>query len=99
MERAALYTQGISNLMKHPVPSIATSVGGGAAAGYDMFVLEFADRHASANLNKDIASPLRVVIATPNVAIGGAFAGQFIQNFLDEYTASVPLGITGSAIV
>ena len=91
LERAALGYDGVNNLMKFPVPSYpvyAMSTG-----QYDMYVVEHDDVHASANLNKDIASPEMTIVAC-NIQGGAPGGGTWLQvalqNQLNPWFASCP---------
>ena len=82
LERAALGYDGVNNLMKFPVPSYpvyAVSTG-----TYDMYAIVHDDVHASANLNKDIASPEMTLIAI-NVQGGAPGQQAALQNELNPW--------------
>jgi|9_EtaG_2_1085328.scaffolds.fasta_scaffold00062_17 hypothetical protein len=85
LERAQLGMEGINNLMKFPVPSYPVF----AVAGdtYDMYAISYTDVHASANLNKDIASPEMTIVAMEN---GGAGQQALLENVLNGWFASCP---------
>jgi hypothetical protein len=88
-EYAAVYAEGISNFTKFPTPSYAiTSDQITGAKIYNSFVLEFGDRHASANLNKDIVSPERVVVYTTQ-HFGVRAVPRRLQTTLKAYCESV----------
>mgnify|MGYP003148578634 CR=1 FL=1 len=85
LERAQLGMEGINNLMKFPVPSYP--VFADSAATYDMYSIVYDDVHASANLNKDMASPEMTIIA---MATGGAGQQALLENVLNGWFASCP---------
>jgi hypothetical protein len=63
LERAALGYDGVTNLMRFPVPSYP--VYAVAAETYDVYAVMHSDRHATANLNKDGYSPEMTLVAIP----------------------------------
>tara|TARA_R110002012_G_scaffold37023_4_gene104115 strand:- start:11862 stop:12860 length:999 start_codon:yes stop_codon:yes gene_type:complete len=84
LERAALGYDGITNLMRFPVPSYPVySV---STTTYDVYSVMHSDRHATANLNKDGLSPEMTLVAMP-VAAGqqAAFEGE-----INPWMASLP---------
>ena len=84
LERAALGYDGVTNLMRFPVPSYPVySVVG---ATYDVYAVMHSDRHATANLNKDGYSPEMTLVAIP-VGAGqqAAFEGE-----INPWMASCP---------
>ena len=101
-EYAAIYAEGISNFTKFPTPSYAISSDQITGAKiYDAFTVEFGDKHASANLNKDLVSPERLVIYTEHVT-AGAFTdttySKSIQEYLSKYCASVGVPQEGATL-
>ena len=93
MERAQLGMEGINNLMSFPVPSYPVFAVSGDT--YDMYALEYTDVHASANLNKDIASPEMTILAIEN---GGAGQQLAIEGQLNPWLNSCP-GSFGAVIL
>ena len=84
LERAALGYDGVTNLMRFPVPSYPVySVAG---ATYDVYAVMHSDRHATANLNKDGYSPEMTLVAMP-VAAGQQAA---FEAELNPWMASCP---------
>ena len=84
LERAALGYDGVTNLMRFPVPSYPVySVAG---ATYDVYAGMQSDRHATANLNKDGYSPEMTLVAMP-VAAGQQAA---FEAELNPWMASCP---------
>jgi len=84
LERAALGYDGITNLMRFPVPSYPVySV---ATATYDVYTVMHSDRHATANLNKDGFSPEMTIVAIP---VGAAQQVAF-ENEINPWMASLP---------
>ena len=75
LERAALGYDGVTNLMRFPVPSCPVYAASGAT--YDVYAVSHSDRHATANLNKDGLSPEMTLVAIP-VGAGqqAAFEGE-----------------------
>jgi len=75
LERAALGYDGVTNLMRFPVPSYPVYAASGAT--YDVYAVSHSDRHATANLNKDGLSPEMTLVAIP-VGAGqqAAFEGE-----------------------
>jgi len=71
-ERAALGYDGITNLMRFPIPSYP--VYAVSTALYDMYTIMHSDQHATANLNKDGWSPEMTIVAID--AQGGVGNGQ-----------------------
>ena len=66
LERAALGYDGVTNLMRFPVPSYPVySVVG---ATYDVYTIMHSDKHSTSNLNKDGYSPEMTIVAIPNGA-------------------------------
>lgn len=80
LERAAIGMEGINNLMKFPVPSYPVFATSGDT--YDMYAISYSDVHASANLNKDMASPEMTIIAMEN---GGAGQQALLENVLNPW--------------
>tara|TARA_R110002012_G_scaffold261340_2_gene443233 strand:+ start:15033 stop:15992 length:960 start_codon:yes stop_codon:yes gene_type:complete len=80
LERAAIGMEGINNLMKFPVPSYPVYATSGDT--YDMYSIIYNDVHASANLNKDIASPEMTILAIED---GGAGQQAALQNELNPW--------------
>jgi len=76
LERAALGYDGVTNLMKFPVPNYPLY----AVCGddYDVYTVMHSDRHATGNLNKDGYSPEMTIIAMENGGAGQqlAFEGE-----------------------
>lgn len=63
LERAALGYDGITNLMRFPVPNYPVySVVGET---YEVYAVTHSDRHATANLNKEGYSPEMTLVAIP----------------------------------
>tara|TARA_R100000406_G_scaffold56402_1_gene38730 strand:- start:303 stop:1289 length:987 start_codon:yes stop_codon:yes gene_type:complete len=85
LERAQIGMEGINNLMKFPVPSYP--VFADSSATYDMYSIIYDDVHASANLNKDIASPEMTIVA---MATGGAGQQALLENVLNPWFNSCP---------
>ena len=84
LERAALGYDGVTNLMRFPVPSYP--VYAVAAETYDVYAVMHSDRHATANLNKDGYSPEMTLVAIP---VG---AGQLLsfEGEINPWMASCP---------
>lgn len=76
LERAALGYDGITNLMRFPVPSYPLYAV--CADNYDVYTLMHSDRHATGNLNKDGYSPEMTIVAMENGGAGQqlAFEGE-----------------------
>jgi|TARA_R110001606_G_scaffold158423_2_gene302164 hypothetical protein len=76
LERAALGYDGITNLMRFPVPSYPLYAV--CADTYDVYSLMHSDRHATANLNQDGYSPEMTLVAMENGGAGQqlAFEGE-----------------------
>jgi hypothetical protein len=75
LERAALGYDGITNLMRFPVPSYPVySV---VNETYQVYTVMHSDKHATGNLNKDGYSPEMTIVAIP-VGAGqkGSFEGE-----------------------
>ena len=84
LERAALGYDGITNLMRFPVPSYPVySVD---PETYEVYSVQHSDRHATANLNKDGLSPEMTLVAIP---VGAAQKVSF-QAELNPWMASLP---------
>lgn len=66
LERAALGYDGVTNLMRFPVPSYPVYAASGAQ--YAVYAVSHSDRHATANLNKDGLSPEMTLVAIPTGA-------------------------------
>ena len=84
LERAALGYDGVTNLMKFPVPSYPVFAVSGT--NYDIYSVMHSDRHATANLNKDGLSPEMTLVAMP-VAAGDQ--GNF-EAEINPWMASCP---------
>ena len=85
LERKNLGEEGITNLMKFPIPSYPVYATSGV--NYDMYTILHDDKHASANLNKDMASPEMTIVALNNAGTGMQTA---LQNELNPWFASCP---------
>ena len=85
LERAALGMEGINNLMKFPVPSYPVFATSGRT--YDMYSIVHDDVHASANLNKDIASPEMTIMA---LDVGATAIQSAVEEALNPWFASCP---------
>ena len=87
-ERAALGYDGITNLMRFPIPSYP--VYAVSTALYDMYSIMHSDKHATANLNKDGLSPEMTIVAIASA--GGAGAGQKLsfENEINPWLNSCP---------
>ena len=72
LERAAQGYEGVTNLMRFPIPNMP--VYAVLAATYDVYSITHSDRHATANLNKDGLSPEMTIVAIPD---GAADQGNF----------------------
>ena len=88
LERAALGYDGITNLMRFPIPSYP--VYAVSTALYDMYSIMHSDKHATANLNKDGLSPEMTIVAIASA--GGAGAGQKLsfENEINPWLNSCP---------
>ena len=84
LERAALGYDGITNLMRFPVPSYP--VYAVSTATYDVYAIQHSDRHATANLNKDGLSPEMTLVAMP-VGAGDQLA---FEGEINPWMASTP---------
>ena len=75
LERAALGYDGVTNLMKFPVPAYPVYAASGTT--YDIYAVMHSDKHSTANLNKDGYSPEMTLVAMP-VGAGqqAAFEGE-----------------------
>lgn len=96
LERAALGYDGITNLMRFPVPSYPVySV---ATALYDVYTVMHSDKHATANLNKDGLSPEMTIVAID--CAGGAGLGQkaAFEAEINPWMASLPGNFPNIAI-
>ena len=85
LERAQIGMEGINNLMKFPLPTYPVYATSGDT--YDMYSIVYDDVHASANLNKDIASPEMTILAIED---GGAGQQAALQNELNPWFNSCP---------
>ena len=84
MERAALGYDGVTNLMRFPIPSYPVySV---STNTYDMYSVMHSDRHATANLNQDGLSPEMTLVAMP-VGVGQQLS---FENEINPWMASLP---------
>jgi len=92
LERAALGYDGVTNLMRFPVPSYPVYA---AAANYVVYAISHSDRHATANLNKDGLSPEMTLVAIPT---GAAQKANF-QNEANPWFASCPGAFAALALV
>ena len=80
LERKNLGEEGVTNLMKFPIPSYPVYATSGV--NYDMYTILHDDMHASANLNKDMASPEMTIIALNNA---GTAMQTALQNELNPW--------------
>ena len=85
LERAALGYDGVTNLMRFPIPSYPLYAVCGDT--YDVYSIQHSDRHATANLNKDGLSPEMTIIAMEN---GGAGQQLAFEGELNPWMASCP---------
>lgn len=85
LERAALGYDGVTNLMKFPVPSYP--VYAVDPDTYDIYSIMHSDRHATANLNKDGLSPEMTIVALRNTQ---ASQQQNFEAELNPWMASCP---------
>ena len=84
LERAALGYDGVTNLMRFPVPSYPVySVVGET---YQMYTVMHSDKHATANLNKDGYSPEMTIVAIP---VGAGQKGSF-EGEINPWMNSLP---------
>jgi hypothetical protein len=87
LERFAKANEGITNYTKFPTPegleleTLSTEL-------YDIYVIEHDDVHPSADLNGQIASPQKTIIAIPYDATGAN--GAALEAILNPYFASCP---------
>lgn len=87
IEKLAKANEGITNFIKWPIPTgAATEVLD--TENYDVYVIEHDDVHPSADLNGQIASPQKTIIAIPYDAAGGN--GAALEAILNPYFASCP---------
>ena len=80
LERKNLGEEGITNLMIFPIPSYPVYATSGVQ--YDMYTILHDDKHASANLNKDMASPEMTIVALNNA---GTAMQTALQNELNPW--------------
>tara|TARA_Y100001938_G_scaffold143552_1_gene216476 strand:- start:6607 stop:7587 length:981 start_codon:yes stop_codon:yes gene_type:complete len=93
LERAALGYDGVTNLMRFPVPSYP--VYAVAGTNYVVYAISHSDRHATANLNKDGLSPEMTLVAIPT----GAAQKTNFQNEANPWFASCPGAFAALALV
>ena len=84
LERAALGYDGITNLMRFPVPNYPVYAVVGET--YEVYAVTHSDRHATANLNKDGFSPEMTIIALP---VGAGQVGSF-EGEINPWMTSSP---------
>lgn len=93
LEWFALGNKGITNRTQFPVPTATTYAVSGAT--YDMWVIDYFDKHETGNLNREIESPCQLIIAIPDDV---DMADKF-EDFLDYYlTTAVGTALVESAI-
>lgn len=87
LERSLKALKGLDNFTMFPVPSGNTSTDVEAAGTYDLYIIEHDDVHPSADLNGQIASPLRTIIAVPSANTTVTTA---LEGVLNPWMASCP---------
>jgi len=88
LEVFALGHNGITNRTKFPIPDGASNTYAVSTESYDMYVIDHNDKHASADANGHISSPLQTIIAVPYDAAAGN--GGALEALLNPWMASCP---------
>ena len=87
LEYFAIGNSGITNRVDFPVPTAAWAVDAVSGTTYDIYVIDSFDKHASADVNTQVESPLQTIIAIPaSTANGTAF-----EALINPYVVSVGL--------
>lgn len=87
LEYFAIGNSGITNRVDFPVPTAAWAIDAVLGTTYDVYVIDSFDKHASADVNGQIESPLQTIIAVP----AGSANGTAFEALINPYVASVGL--------
>ena len=85
LEYFALGNNGITNRTQFPVPTGAWDTQAvSASAPYDIYVIDSFDRHASADVNTTIDSPLQTIVAIPASATANTTAFEGVLSAITD---------------
>ena len=85
LEYFALGNNGITNRTQFPVPTGAWNTQAvSASAPYDIYVIDSFDRHASADVNTTIDSPLQTIVAIPASATANTTAFEGVLSAITD---------------